>query len=147
MAKKVVIFDNNITMLAHLSEIVERCGYEPILCDRIMAANNIWEKNYQNIDAIILDLNMPTNGLNDEQVERTINGRLTGWIWFMDTVVHGSTPNPVDIKKTIIFSGFIPDLEKNINSDEEKILLNTLTLVDKSDNKAWNKIKTFLNNI
>ena len=51
-------------------------------------AQSIWDnRTVLPIDCIIVDLNMPADGLTDGQKERSHGGVLSGWVWLKDICV------------------------------------------------------------
>jgi DNA-binding NtrC family response regulator len=66
-------------------------------------------------DCYIVDLNAATIGLSDETEEKTQGGLLTGWFLLTE---HIWTNDLNGIPKTIIFSDYIAQLKRYINSED-----------------------------
>lgn len=79
-------------------------------------AQSHWNKRKDvPIHCILLDLNLPTDGLTEEQRERSVGGLLSGWVWFRD-VVFAEAPEMRPL--TIIYSDYIPTLKDNVPATE-----------------------------
>lgn len=147
MTKTIMVFDNNITMLSDIADSAEKCGFECIWCDRVMSAHETWKRHHASLSGIIFDLNMPTIGLTDQQASQTMMGKLTGWIWYRDVVLNGIYKRPQFTKRSMIYSGFLDDLKRNV-TPSELALISSIKLIDKAHPKAWsnieNHIKTWL---
>jgi len=148
MKKKILVFDNNIDITDMLCGIIEKCKFEPIACDRIAAANYNWKDNYHSLSAIILDLNMPTDGLEEDLIKSTVGGKLTGWVWYMNNVMKGNYKRSDFINKTLIYSGYLDFLNNdNLSSTEEIEIIKKIEKIEKSDINASEKIEKFLKKI
>jgi len=88
-------------------------------------AQSRWEKrNEVPIHCIILDLNLPTDGLRGEQREKSAGGLLSGWVWLHDVVL---TEAPEMRQRTIIYSDYISTLKERVSEEEFK----EITLIPK----------------
>lgn len=88
-------------------------------------AQSRWDnRNKVPIHCIILDLNLPTDGLSDSQRERSVGGLLSGWIWLHDVVLSEA---PEMRQRTIIYSDYIPTLRQNVPEEEHR----EITLIPK----------------
>ncbi len=67
-------------------------------------------------DCIILDLNLPTDGLSKELKEKSRDGKITGWIWLKHI---GISRFGVKLESVIIYSDYIHDLDE-IDKNELK---------------------------
>jgi len=144
--KKIFVFENNHDMLRDIQQQIKLEKITLIKCDRIRAANENWKKHRAEISGIILDLMMPTTGFTPEQRAKSNDGYSTGWVWFMDNVVNGNFARADIIKRTLLFSDFLSDLESNIPS-EEKELLKTVHKIGKGEKSRWKQLQSFVKNL
>jgi hypothetical protein len=79
----------------------------------IMDAQSYWED--EQIDCLLVDLNLSPEGLTDDEIEKTENGLLTGWIWLKEYVLK---KNPGMKNKIIIYSDYLPQLAAKVNEEE-----------------------------
>ena len=81
-------------------------------------AHSHWSKREEvPIHCIILDLNLPTDGLSDSQRERTVGGLLSGWVWLHDVALADAAEMR---QRTIIYSDYIPTLRQNVPEEKYK---------------------------
>ncbi len=81
-------------------------------------AQSIWEERENvPIHCIILDLNMPSDGLTMDQKNRSEGGVLCGWVWLEDNVLSVA---PQMRNHIIIYSDYIPILKDKIASERYK---------------------------
>jgi hypothetical protein len=115
---KVLLFDDCSQVRVSLEEIIISNKMEVIPCRTIYEANDAWEDN-KDIDAIVLDMMIPSSGLDDDLRLLTKGGLLSGWIWLWrilnpDNVV----PHPALGKCIVIYSGYLDDFSDYIESVE-----------------------------
>ena len=106
----------------------------------VCQANTLFREN--KIDCLIIDLNLGTDCLTEEEAEKTKNGLLTGWIWLTNYIFkeHSELRG-----RTIIYSEYLDALRHETNADD----LEDLILISKNEStssaehvlKAINKIK------
>ena len=93
-------------------------------------AQSHWNKHDKiPIHCIILDLQTPTNGLIDEQKNRTVGGTLAGWVWLYDNVL---TEAPEMRERTIIYSDYTYVFYENVPEKEYK----DITIVPKKQRSS-----------
>lgn len=79
-------------------------------------AHSHWSKRDEvPIHCIILDLQIPTNGLSDEQKETAFGGTLAGWVWLRDNVL---TEAPEMRQGIIIYSSYADVLRERVKKEE-----------------------------
>ena len=91
-------------------------GYDVISAYDINDAQSVWEnRGKRPIDCLIIDLNMPADGLSDHEKEDTKGGLLTGWIWLREHVFK----DDADMKaKTVIFSEYLNVFRMHVPESE-----------------------------
>ena len=62
----------------------------------------------EEFDCLIVDLNMRTTGLSSDQIEMTVNGLCTGWIWLKNHVFSKPEYEKY-INKTIIVTSYLDE--------------------------------------
>lgn len=145
--RKIFVFDDDHDMLKAISQNIELINGIAIKCNSIYIANEKWKTHYSEISGVIIDLMMPTDGFTPEQRERTNHSKITGWIWFIDNVINGNFTRQDLIRRTLFFSGFLPDLEQSVTLREYEYLLTSVQKLDKEDNKRWELLQDFMNRL
>lgn len=95
---------------------VENSGHTILKAYNINDAQSHWNnRNSVSIDCIVLDLQVPLDGLTPNQRERAEGGTLAGWIWLSDYVLK----TDLEMKKRIIiYSDYLPVLHERIPASE-----------------------------
>jgi len=104
----------------YIKQQLEKAGHEVDMAFNISRANGYLDEKAQEkvqYDCLIVDLNMPTNGLKEEEIKNTHNGLFTGWIWLHDVVFKS---NPDYHERTIIFSAYLNEFRERMPSEEIK---------------------------
>ena len=108
---KILFLDDSYEILDSFGKILTDMELPFVICYDIFSADQAWEKG--DIDVIITDLNIPTNGLSDSEIELTHGSLLTGWVWLATHVCRGAY-HPV-LERTIVFSDYLSDAVDAIN--------------------------------
>jgi hypothetical protein len=132
----ILILEDRGSFLHSFNELMIAEGHTVFSAISIFNANEYLEN--EKIDCLIVDLNMATYGLKKEEVLRTHNGLLTGWIWLNK---YAYKKNPHLRKSTIIFSGYIKELYNFVSKDD----LKDIHLIEKNTGMSTilNLIKVF----
>ena len=115
-------------------------------CKNVYEADDVWEKEGQNIDVFIMDMCMSPIGLDDELEAETNAGALTGWIWFWKSLRKDKTKkHPAEGKRVIVFSGYIDTLKRYIeneskDAEEKRFIKRNVYMVDKGKIGAYDEI-------
>jgi CheY-like chemotaxis protein len=105
----VLVLEDRGSAAYYVKGWIESQGHVALLALTPNDASSHWhERKKVPIDCIMLDLNLPTDGLNEAQKEQSQGGLLSGWVWFRDTVL---TQEPMMRQRTIIYSDYIPVLQ------------------------------------
>ena len=103
----------------YLKELLEAEGHVVLDAFHPNDAQDHWSKRDDGddcrVDCIILDLNMPTDGLTDDEKAKSCGGLLSGWFWFAGHVLN-EAPEMRD--RVIIFSDYIKDLKDSVGEAE-----------------------------
>ena len=79
-------------------------------------AQDAWNKRTNTpVHCIILDLNLPQDGLTPREKDLSRGGLLSGWNWLSGHVLKDS---PQMKERVIIYSDYIRDLEERVKPDE-----------------------------
>jgi len=112
--KKILLLENKGEVSYYLEKDLSHKGnivFEALdVLDALSIIND--EKN---IDCYILDLNLRSEGLTEEEEEQTKGGLITGWIWFKNYVLSSK---PEDKNKCIIYSDYLGPLKKYVSAQE-----------------------------
>jgi hypothetical protein len=116
---KVLLFDDRSQGRLYLKELIESHNMKVFSCRSIYEAREIWEEKRNELDAIVLDMMMPSLGLNNILRKQTNAGVLSGWIWlWYDLNPENIVPHPASDKCIIIYSAYLKDFEEYINSNK-----------------------------
>jgi DNA-binding NarL/FixJ family response regulator len=103
----ILFLEDKGAVTEYVTEALKRLGHVVIEAYDVNDAQSAWEDRVsQPIDCLLVDLNMPADGLTDEEKGRTAAGLLTGWIW-LETYVFPEVPEMRT--RTIIFSDYLDD--------------------------------------
>jgi CheY-like chemotaxis protein len=106
----VLVLEDRGSAAYYVKEWLEKNGHVYIKALTPNDAQSHWiKRNETPIDCIMLDLNVPTDGLTEAQKEQSKGGLLSGWLWFRDSVL---TQEAMMRQRTIIYSDYIPVLQE-----------------------------------
>jgi CheY-like chemotaxis protein len=101
----ILFLEDRGSVSIHITEKLEQDGYDVVSAYNINDAQSAWESRKEKpIDCLIVDLNMPADGLSGREKEETKGGLLTGWIWLRE---HVFKEDPDTKTKTVIFSEYL----------------------------------------
>ncbi len=105
--KKILIFDDRPQIRDFLRSSLESETTKVLIYSRVYDVNEYFENNGINIDGIIVDMMMPTNGLTDNEKTLAGGGLLTGWIWLWKHCnPSGKSNHPLKDIPIIIYSDY-----------------------------------------
>lgn len=123
------------------SRNLETRGHNILRAFNINDAQSYWnDRQSVPIDCIIIDLQVPMDGLTNEQIDNTEGGILAGWIWLHDEVLSTC---PQMKRKSIIYSDFLSVLNNKIPSKQ----LKGIKLVFKDQRNSSDEIVEYINEI
>ncbi len=117
MGKVILYLEDEAAMRRHTAELLRKEGYSVKDFRRIDQGKEYFLENYDEIACVITDLNMADEFLGKYRGESD-GGYVTGWV-FLQRFVYVKKP----CMPTIIYSGYIPDLEEYLQERNEKSLL------------------------
>jgi hypothetical protein len=129
-----------------MTELSNR-GLHPIGCRTIYEANEEWENERGNIDAIVLDLMLSPIGLPNEYINKSITGKIAGWFWLWHFVIEdGNALHIAHEKKIAIYSGYLDYLDSHMISAtaKEKKLFSQIKAVHKNNHESENELILYL---
>ncbi len=86
----------------YISECLRQEGHIILDAYTPAGAQALWDNREEiPINCIILDLHLPSDGLNEDQLNRTEGGILCGWVWLKENIL---SMNPEMRQRTIIYS-------------------------------------------
>lgn len=116
---KILLFDDRPQIRLALEDKLEAKEMQIFGCKSIYEAKDVWNKKKSELDAIVLDMMMPSLGLDETLRPLTKGGLLTGWIWLWHFLNPDSkTPHPAADKCIVIYSTYLEDFDAYINSSE-----------------------------
>jgi len=123
---KVLTFEDRPSLNAYLKDFFEDEKHNATTCSTCGAVYDKFDNNNQ-FDCYVIDLNAPLMGLPENLYDKTENGLLTGWVLLINFILKR---DPNGIKKTIILSEYITQLERYLKSEkasaEEKNIFSQL---------------------
>jgi CheY-like chemotaxis protein len=112
----ILMLEDRGSTIYYVSKWVENNGHNVLEAFNIIEATNYWKDRDQvPVDCILLDLQLPMDGLTDAQKMGAEGGTLTGWIWLRDYVLK-DTPRMRQL--TIIYSDYIDFLKKKVQANQ-----------------------------
>ena len=124
-----------------LKKTISQRGFTIYKALDVLNAIAYWTQDRENINVIIIDLNVNSEGLKSEEIDLTRGGVLSGWIWLTKHVINDIDNN--NIPTIIIYSNYIDELERYIPREEINALVNKLSIkiISKTDDAdGWEKI-------
>ncbi len=122
----VLLLEDSGSVFSEINTSLRTEGYKVFDAYQISDAMDIIDDKNISIDFIIADLNLPVSGLTADEIDLTNGGKFAGWIWLKNYVFINDDK---DWKtKTIIYSGFSSDLEREVDLNDYLGLI----LLDKS---------------
>lgn len=114
----ILLVENRGAALYYVVEWLKKEGHVVLDAFNPNDAQSRWDKRKEApIHCILLDLNLPTDGLSNKQRERSAGGFLSGWVWLHDVVLREA---PEMRQRTTIYSDYIPTLKENVPEEEYK---------------------------
>lgn len=142
---KILLFDDRPQVRISLEEGFKSRGMEVFACKSIYEANDAWDDNKDELDAIVFDMMMPSSGLNEPLRQKTKGGLLSGWVWLWHTLnPNNEHPHPAANKCIVIYSAYLKDFDIYINSkqssEEEKKFVAHVKLIPKDNSYKENEV-------
>jgi hypothetical protein len=113
----ILLLDDRPQVRTNLAERFKLYEFNVYSCKDLYEANDIWKKHGDELNAIVLDMMMPSSGIKKEHRKPAEGGLLSGWIWLWNTLnPNGQDPHPIANKCIVIYSGYLDDFNDYINS-------------------------------
>jgi len=104
----VLVLEDRGATAYYVTSLLEENGHTAFDAYNPADAQSYWENRAEvPVHCIILDLQMPMDGLTKDQKAEAEGGTLAGWIWCRDNVL---SLVPEMRQRTIIYSDFVPVL-------------------------------------
>jgi hypothetical protein len=105
----------------YLKQALEDSGHTVFDAFSPRDATPFWEnRDTVPIHCIILDLNLPPDGLSDEEKRSSRGGLISGWLWLKNYVLNES---PEIISRTIVYSDYLNEVEAVVPAAEYKAIV------------------------
>ncbi|WP_321473453.1 hypothetical protein [uncultured Paludibaculum sp.] len=113
----ILFLEDRGSVTEYIKEILERDNKHRVIeAFDINDAQSSWEdRTKQPIHCMIIDLNMPADGLTEVEEAATAAGLLTGWIWLREYVFK---VDPGMKARTIIFSDYLAEFKDRVPEEE-----------------------------
>lgn len=145
MSYNVLLFDDRPQVRIPLAQTLEEHGMTVYPCRNIYEADDLWAEKKDEVHAIVLDMMMPSAGLEPEDRILTRGGVLTGWFWLLrhlqkEMEMGSVAGKQCDLAKgrcIIIYSAYLEDFREYCieleDSSEEKLFAYSVMLIDKGN--------------
>lgn len=110
MRPKILFVEDQVCLARIICDYLQR--ESDVLLARCVREANMVLEHEEDIACIMVDLNMPVEGLPIDQIGRTRNGLLTGWVWLESQVF---VKRPHLMSKTIVYSAFLDELRSSFD--------------------------------
>jgi len=117
---RILILDDNLRVLDEMEKHIRKRNpkHTVVPCrDCSTAICELDTTGAMPFDFYILDLNVNTIGLTDDQAAKTQNGLRTGWVFLVEELLKRDKEA---LKKTVFFSGWLTQLEAYVASDDAR---------------------------
>lgn len=112
----IMLVEDRGSVSQYLTDVLEEEDHEVIHARSILVAKDLFKKHKVELDLIIVDLHMKTEGLTDDEKEKSFDGRLSGWFWLKRIVIDDK--KFVHEKKLIIYTDYSAYLRENVDKKE-----------------------------
>ena len=110
MSYNVLLFDDRPQLRWSLTEILQAEGMFVIPCKNVFEADTAWEDHNNEVNAVVLDMMMPSRGLSRNYLNSLDGEQNTGWIWLWHHLnKEHLDPHPATGKCIVIFSAYLED--------------------------------------
>ena len=117
--KNILVFDDKPQIRDFLEESLRSETTKLLTYHRVYDVDAYFNTKGFNIDGIILDIMMPSVGLNDEERKLTNGGVLTGWVWLWKHWISKSMQeHPLKEIPVIIYTAYEGDYNNYIDNLE-----------------------------
>jgi len=99
----------------YLEKALAERGHRVLSAFNVVDASSYWEN--EQIDFIVADSNMSPDGLDENEIEDTCDGLLTGWIWLQNRVFKDRKEMR---DRTIIYTEYIEQIREIVTEDALK---------------------------
>jgi len=135
----ILLFDDRPQVRNYLEDCFSFKGMKVYACRNIHEAKSNWREHKDELDAIVLDMMMPSDGLSKDLRTQTKGGLLTGWEWIWNDInPEHVEPHPAANMCIVIYSAYLDNFKEYIEktaSDAEKDFINQIKRIPKGPNK------------
>jgi len=101
-----------------MEDFFENEGFYVLDCINIYEAIENWVKHNVDIDIIVTDLNMNSNGLTADEAALTEDGQYSGWLWLLNYVLNDYDRNTI-LNKIFILSEYNKNLKEKVDKQPD----------------------------
>lgn len=100
----------------YVTKALQERGHNVIAAYDYDDAESHWQgRSTVSVDCIILDLNLPSEGLAPEDQQKSRGGLLSGWLWLTGKVLKDE---PIMRGRVAIYSAFLEEFKTHVESVE-----------------------------
>ena len=146
---KILLLDDRPPIRIVLADKLREHDIEVFSCRSVYEADFVWAAKKDELDAIVLDMMMPSLGLCEELRSKTNGGLLTGWVWLWYHLnPMNMVPHPAANKRIVIYSAYLADFYSYVTSeqaseDEKEFLLN-VKMISKDIERSEHEVIEYL---
>ena len=108
----ILVFEDRGIITYYLKKLLDIKGYDYQIAYSVRDADSLWNEYGLKIGGIILDLNIPSIGLSDDEKNKTYGGLLTGWVWLKTRVLAKDTEMK---NRVIIYTEYVDKLKEYVD--------------------------------
>jgi CheY-like chemotaxis protein len=111
----ILVLEDRGSVSIYLRQALEKQGHRVVDAFDANDAQDWWNKRQKfPIHCIILDLNLPPDGLSDEENKDSQGGLLSGWLWISR---HVLTDQPNMRSRIIVYSDYLAELRRFVGRE------------------------------
>jgi len=146
---KILLFDDRPQVRISLEEKFMSAGMIVYSCRNVYEAKDKWNLYHSELNAIVIDMMMPSLGLDRKLRPQTKGGLLTGWVWLWSELnPNNETMHPAKDKCIVVYSAYLKDFEAyiagNHPSEEEKIFAKDVKRIEKGTSENEDEVLDYL---
>ena len=132
---RILLLEDRGSRLYELRDFLQDSGHEVYACANVYRAKDMWQRNAEIIDCVIVDLAMQPNGLNDQDASQS--GYYTGWVFLWENLLQ---VNPDFADRCIIFSAWSDSFKLFLPTPEQRGGIEDENIISKNDSDAESKL-------
>jgi len=140
----ILLLEDRGSRLEELKEFLEDFNHNVYPCGNVYKAKDIWNKQKDDIDCVIIDLAMHPGGLKNPNDSE--NGYYTGWV-FLQENVFSDQDKPNFVEHCLILSAWADSFKQYLNATGKSKDIREELILSKSNQDINNELIRALENI